>query len=85
MAGAVDTLAVVRRREHSGTASTQEASPSQVYGAGLLIPLGVLPPRAFESLRLRHIARSLGSGAREDRRERGAAVLIASLSASRRP
>ncbi len=31
-----------------------EASPSLVYGAGLLIPLGVQPPRGFESLSLRH-------------------------------
>ncbi len=31
-----------------------EASPSLVYGAGLLIPLGRFGPRGFESLCLRH-------------------------------
>lgn len=37
----------------NGGSTVVEASPSLVYGAGLLIPLGVQPPRGFESLSLR--------------------------------
>ena len=37
----------------AGWVSQLEASPSLVYGAGLLIPLGQLAPRGFESLSLR--------------------------------
>jgi hypothetical protein len=48
--------AVPRLRPRLGR---QEASPSLVYGAGLLIPLGLLGPRGFKSLSLRSRCQSV--------------------------
>jgi hypothetical protein len=40
-------------------ADLTEVSPRLVYGAGLLIPLGLLVPRGFKSHRLRHSSRGV--------------------------
>jgi hypothetical protein len=40
-------------------ADLTEVSPRLVYGAGLLIPLGLMVPRGFKSHRLRHSSRGV--------------------------
>jgi hypothetical protein len=50
------------RRERYHVRGRLEASPSLVYGAGLLIPLGLSGPRGFKSLSLRGTTRTTCAG-----------------------